>query len=118
MKQLLPEKAINSPKIAILNNRSDRITRIIQFAKILSKEIIVNYIFLVGQNTTLSYNQLKQNGYPSKQIISINDEHNIKHSVEQISQVIEEEAIVYGLGNTRGFGLQLMDYLQERGEKL
>ena len=118
MKQLLPEKAINSPKVAILNNRSDRITRIIQFAKILSKEIIVNYIFLVGQNTTLSYNQLKQNGYPSKQITSISDEHDIKHSIEQISQVIEEEAIVYGLGNTRGFGLQLMDYLQERGEKL
>ena len=118
MKQLLPEKAINSPRIAILNNRSDRITRIIQFAKILSQEIIVEHVFLVGQNITLSYNQLKQNGYPSKQIISIDDEHDIKHSIAQISQVIEEGAMVYGLGNTRGFGLRLMDYLQENGEKL
>ena len=26
--------------------------------------------------------------------------------------------MVYGLGNTRGFGLRLMDYLQENGAKL
>lgn len=118
MKQLLPEKAVNSPKIAILNNRSDRITRIIQFASILSKEILVNHVFLVGQNTTLSYNQLKQNGYPSQQITPINDQDDISHVLKQISQFIAEEAVVYGLGNTRGFGLRLMDYLQENGEKL
>lgn len=118
IKQLLPEEVIRSPKIAILNNRNDRITRIIQFARILGKEILVNHVFLVGQNTTLSYNQLKQNGYPSQQITPINDQDDINHVLKQISQFIEEEAVVYGLGNTRGFGLRLMDYLQENGEKL
>lgn len=73
---------------------------------------------MVGQNTTLSYNQLKQNGYPSQQITPINDQDDINHVLKQISQFIAEEAVVYGLGNTRGFGLRLMDYLQENGEKL
>jgi len=116
--QLLPEKVVNSPKIAILNNRNDRITRIVQFASILSKEITVDHIFLAGQNTTLSYNQLRKNGYPSQQITAVNEKVDIDHTMEQISHFIEEEGILYGLGNTRGFGLRLMDYLQEKGEKL
>jgi poly-gamma-glutamate synthase PgsB/CapB len=118
VKQLLPEKVINSPKFAILNNRGDRITRIIQFTRILSKEIAVEHIFLVGQNTRLSNNQLIQNGYPARQITPINDLDNINYVLQQISQFIEEEGMVYGLGNTRGFGLKLMDYLQKNGEKL
>lgn len=118
IKQLLPEKTINSKKIAILNNRGDRITRIVQFASILSKEITVDHIFLAGQNTTLSYNQLRKNGYPSQQITTVNEKVDIGHTIEQISQLIAEEGILYGLGNTRGFGLRLMDYLQEKGEKL
>ncbi|MDD4896375.1 MAG: poly-gamma-glutamate synthase PgsB [Atribacterota bacterium] len=116
--RLLPEEIINYPKIAILNNRSDRVTRTIQFARILSKEITVNYILLVGQNSPLSYNQLRKYGYPSDQIILVPDETNINHILEQISRFIAKEGLVYGLGNTRGFGLRVMDYLQEKGEKL
>ncbi len=116
--QLLPKDLMNSPKIAIINNRADRVTRTIQFAKILSQDIVVNYIFLVGPTSPLCYRKLIQNGYPSKQIKLVRYKTKIKQTVEQIFQLIEKEGIVYGLGNTRGFGLAIMEYLQEKGEKI
>ena len=109
---------MNSPKIAIINNRGDRVTRTIQFAKILSQDIVVNYIFLAGPTSPLCYRKLIQNGYPSKQIKFVRSKTKIKQTLEQIFQLIEKEGIVYGLGNTRGFGLAIMEYLQEKGEKI
>lgn len=116
--RLFPEKVTTSPKIAIVNNRGDRITRIIQFAKILSNEILVDHVFLVGQNNMLSYNKLRQYGYATEKITMIDDGDNIDNIIVQLSRFIEGEGLVYGLGNTRGFGLELMDYLKDRGEKL
>lgn len=119
--QLIPESLLHSPRIAILNNRNDRITRIIQFAKILSKDLLTNHIFLTGQNNMLSFNQLSKYGYPPEQITIIHDESNVDYVLEQIFKFIQKKgavALVYGLGNTRGFGLKLMDYLKEKGEKL
>lgn len=118
IKQFLPAKLVNSPKVAILNNRSDRVTRTIQFAHILSKDILVNHIFLIGQNSHLGYYQLRKNGYPSGGITLLPNKFKINQILEQISQFIKKEGVVYGLGNTRGFGLKVMEYLKEKGEKL
>jgi poly-gamma-glutamate synthase PgsB/CapB len=116
--QLLPKDLINSPKIAMVNNRGDRVTRTIQFAKILSRDIVVNYIFLAGPTSPISYRKLIQNGYPSKQIKIVKDKVKIKQTVEQIFQLIKKEGVVYGLGNTRGLGLAIIEYLKEKGEKI
>ncbi|KUK86085.1 MAG: Capsule biosynthesis protein CapB [candidate division TA06 bacterium 34_109] len=116
--QLLPKDLINSPKIAMVNNRGDRVTRTIQFAKILSWDIVVNYIFLAGPTSPISYRKLIQNGYPSKQIKIVKDKAKIKQTVEQIFQLTKKEGVVYGLGNTRGLGLAIIEYLTEKGEKI
>ncbi len=118
IKRILPENLSNSPTLAILNNRGDRVTRTIQFARILSEEIPVNHIFLVGQNSLLSYDQLRKNGFPSEHITLLPDKLSINQIMEQISHFIERKGVVYGLGNTRGFGLKIMDYLKEKGEKI
>ena len=120
VRKLFPAAILNSSKIAILNNRDDRITRITQFAKILAKDFILDHIFLVGQNSLLGYNQLKKNGYPSdsEHLTIIHHENNVNFVLEQIIKFIKKEGIIYGLGNTRGFGLQIMDYLKEKGEKI
>lgn len=115
---LLPKEAINSTNIAILNNRGDRITRITQFAQILSKEIIVDHIFLIGQNNLLSFNLLKKSGFPSERITMLNEKDGLEHNIELVFQFTKKVGLVYGLGNTRGFGLNLMDYLREEGVKL
>ncbi len=118
--RLLPAAVLNSAKIVLLNNRDDRVTRTIQFVEILTKDFKVDHIFLAGQNSRLSYNQLKKYGYSSdsKHLSIIQNETNIESVLEQIVELNKEAGIVYGLGNTRGFGLQLMDYLKEKGEKL
>ncbi len=117
-KHLLPEEVITSTNFAILNNRGDRITRITQFAQILSKEILVDHIFLIGQNNKLSYHYLRKSGYASEKITILKEKDDINHNIEQLFKFIEKSGLVYGLGNTRGFGLKLMEYLREQGEKL
>ncbi len=116
--KLLPETIKDSPKIAIINHRDDRITRTIQFDRILSKDILLDYIMLAGSSTYLSEKKLIQFGYPNKQIIKIDKKKAAFEVINSVFQLFETSGIVYGLGNTRGFGMKIMGYLKENGEKI
>jgi len=116
--QLLPQKMHDSPKIAIINHRDDRITRTIQFDKILSQDINFNHIILVGPTSLLSRRKLIQFGYPLDHIELIKNKETVNQVIEKIFRLIKKNGVVYGLGNTRGFGLQIMEYLKEKGEKI
>ena len=113
----LPENMKDSPKIAIINHRKDRITRTIQFDKILAKEIYPHHILLVGDYIQLSEKKLIEFGYPSQQIIKIDKKKTVAQVFNNIFRLFEKSGIVYGLGNTRGFGLDIMEHLKEKGEK-
>jgi gamma-polyglutamate synthase len=116
--QLLPGKMDDSPKIALINHRDDRITRTIQFDKMLSRDLNFNHIMLAGPTSQLSRRKLIKLGYPSDQINLIKKRETAPQVIEKIFQLIEKVGIVYGLGNTRGFGLEIVEYLKENGEKI
>jgi len=116
--QLLPQRMHDSPKIAIINHRDDRITRTIQFDKILSQDINFNHIILAGPTSLLSRRKLIQFGYPLDHIGLIKNKETVNQTIEKIFKYIERDGLVYGLGNTRGFGLEIMEYLKEKGEKI
>lgn len=114
----LPEEMNKSPKIAIINHRDDRITRTIQFDKLITQDINIQYTILVGPTSQLSQRKLIQFGYPPGRITLIKNNETTPQIIDKIFQCIEEKGIVFGLGNTRGFGLELMNYFKEKGEKI
>lgn len=114
----LPKNIKDSPKIAIINQREDRVTRTVQFDKILSKDIYFDHILLAGYYIQLSEKKLIQFGYPSEQIIKIDKNKTAFQVIDMLFQLFENNGIVYGLGNTRGFGMNIMEYLKEKGEKI
>jgi len=116
--QLLPKEMDDSQRIAIINHRDDRITRTLQFDKILTQDLYFDYIMLAGPTSALSERKLVQFGYPSKQIHRINKRETTADVVKKICQLNKKNIIVYGLGNTRGFGIEIMEYLKEKGEKI
>lgn len=116
--QFLSTKMLDATKIAIINYRDDRITRTIQFNKIISQDLIFNYIMLAGSFSQLSKKYLIHHGYPPEKINLIKDRETVSQVIEKVFQFIEKDGLVYGLGNTRGFGLTIMEYLKEKGEKI
>ncbi|KUK50242.1 MAG: Mur ligase middle domain protein [candidate division TA06 bacterium 32_111] len=118
IKQILPKKINSSTKIAILNHRDDRVSRTLQFDKILSQELTFNHVFLVGPNSQLSKRKLVHFGYPTAQITIVNKQENVEQIINNIIGQIKLNAAVYGIGNTKGFGLEIIDYLKVNGEKI
>ena len=119
MNQLLPKSIYHSPKIALINHRDDRITRTIQFDKMLSRDIYFDTIILVGPTSQLSQRKLIQFGYPAEKIHRIGRKETVvPRVVERLFRLIEKNGVVFGLGNTRGFGLELIKYVEENGEKV
>ncbi len=116
--QLLPKEMDDSQRIAIINHRDDRITRTLQFDKILTRDLRFDYLMLAGPTSRLSERKLLQFGYPSKQIYRINKRETASDVVKKIFRLSKKNIIVYGLGNTRGFGMEIMEYLKEKGEKI
>lgn len=118
IEQLLAKEAQNAIKIALVNHRDDRVTRTIQFDKILSQDIHLDKIILTGATSRLSRKKLIQFGYPAKDILIAKKEKIPSQIIELIFGLIKKTAIVYGLGNTRGMGIELMEYLKEKGERI
>jgi gamma-polyglutamate synthase len=118
IKQIIPKKIDSLTKIAIVNHRDDRVSRTLQFDKILSQELTFNHIFLVGPNSQLSKRKLVYFGYPPAQITIANKQENVEQIIDKITGQIKLNAAVYGIGNTKGFGLKIIDYLKVNGEKV
>jgi gamma-polyglutamate synthase len=118
IKEILPSKINNSTKIAIVNHRDDRVSRTLQFDRILSQELTFNHVFLIGPNSQLSKRKLVHFGYPPAQITIVNKKENVEQIIDNIIGQIKLNAAVYGIGNTKGFGLKIIDYLKENGEKI
>lgn len=112
------KKTIHAKKLAIVNHREDRITRTIQFDQILANNLFFSKIILIGPTSPLSQKKLIDFGYPSENIYRVKKERNPAQIIETIFQFIEEYGIVYGLCNTKGAGMQIIEYFQENGEEI
>jgi len=102
------------PAIAILNIRQDRMLRCVQFAKVLATELDFYKVILTG-SPTYPIKKILAKKYSPQDIISIKTEEELAKAIIDFSF---REIAIYGLGNTQGMGLQLIDYFEKRGKEI
>lgn len=88
----------------LLNNRSDRPTRVIQHIELL-KDLSCKKIILMGSNLTYVKNKLSK---------TVNVDIEILDSFEKL----KEEKIIFAIGNIGGKGMEVIDYFHNNGEKI
>ena len=118
IRSILPEKLQKLPKFGLVNHRDDRINRTIQFDRMISQKLTFNQIILIGPTRQLSQKKLLQMGIPQNKIKLLSQEKSIQDFIDKLFQLIQEDILLFGLGNTRGLGQQIVQYFIEQGEKL
>ena len=88
----------------LLNNRSDRPTRVIQHIELL-KGLSCKKIILMGSNLTYVKNKLSK---------TVNVDIEILDSFEKL----KEEKVIFAIGNIGGKGMEVIDYFHNNGEKI
>ena len=75
MEKLVPFQGEDTITVGILNNRSDRERRAIQFADVAVHDLVFDRLVTFGAFEGLVTDRLKSNGYPTDQILNLGDEH-------------------------------------------
>jgi poly-gamma-glutamate synthase PgsB/CapB len=76
MEKLTPYRTDSTVTVGILNNRSDRERRAIQFADVAVHDLEFDRLVTFGAFEGLVTDRLRANGYPAERIINLGDEHN------------------------------------------
>ncbi len=98
-------KQYDANKLTILlNSRSDRPTRVLQHIELL-KNLKCKKILLFGSNPTYVKNQLK--GLENIEIETLN-------KVEDLNN----EELIFAIGNIGGKGMEIIEYFQNNGEEI
>jgi gamma-polyglutamate synthase len=92
MEKLVPFITDETITVGILNNRSDRERRAIQFADVAAFDLSFQRLVTFGAYEGLVTDRLKSNGYPAEHILNLGDEHH--PTQEQIIQrmIIDQPA--------------------------
>ena len=99
----------NNERYLLINNRADRLSRLEQFVTFTIKfENKFNKILISGENKNLFYKYLLKNGMDKNRIIILLD--------EEYFENIEEDSLIFAVGNICRLGKKLVDYFEERGE--
>ena len=107
----------NLPSIGIINSREDRVLRNIQFAHLLSKEIILSKIILVGPLSRLVERTLLKLKVSPDKIINLSKIHDIEKTLHLVLQFTENKVLLIGFGNTKGMGQRFIEYFNKFGEE-
>jgi len=107
----------NLPSIGIINSREDRVLRNIQFAHLLSKEIILSKIILVGPLSRLVERTLLKLKVSPDKIINLSKIHDIEKILHLVLQFTENKVLLIGFGNTKGMGQRFIEYFNKFGEE-
>ena len=99
----------NNERYLLVNNRADRLSRLKQFVNFTIKfENRFDKILISGENKNLFYKYLLKNGMDKNRIIILLD--------EEYFENIEEDSLIFAVGNICRLGKKLVDYFEERGE--
>jgi poly-gamma-glutamate synthase PgsB/CapB len=90
MEKLTPFQTDETITIGILNNRSDRERRAIQFADVAVHDLVFDRLVTFGAFEGLVTDRLKANGYPTEHILNLGDEHHATQD-EIIRRMIIEQ---------------------------
>jgi poly-gamma-glutamate synthase PgsB/CapB len=112
----LQEKKLFDGKrmIGLLNLREDRGDRTIQWLKALKEEAFpgIRSFFLIGNHARALRRKLKM---PGKTELFVSKPLAPQKIMEEISEKVEGEAVLIGMGNMGGKGKELVEYWQTKG---
>jgi poly-gamma-glutamate synthase PgsB/CapB len=114
------QKALNNldcskPLIALFNNRRDRPNRMRSYAAFFSTEPVYDYIFLVGDSKNLT-KRCFDRFCSEKQIHVIKNKKPDQVLAEITRKIPSSECNIIGMGNYRGMGRKLSNFIKEIGE--
>ena len=99
----------NNERYLLVNNRADRLSRLKQFVNFTIKfENRFDKILISGENKNLFYKYLLKNRIDKNRIIILSD--------EKYFENIEDDSLIFAVGNICRFGKKLVDYFEKRGE--
>lgn len=91
MEKLEPFRGSDTTVVGILNNRSDRERRAIQFADVAVHDLDFDRLVTFGAYEGLVTERLKRNGYDLDHVLNLGDEHDYDRG-EVITQMVHETA--------------------------
>jgi poly-gamma-glutamate synthase pgsB len=99
----------NNRKYLLINNRADRLSRLEQFVNFTTNfGNKFDKILISGENKRLFYKHLLKNGMNKDDLVILLD--------EEYFENIEEDTLIFAVGNICRLGKKLVDYFEERGE--
>ncbi|WP_336014546.1 poly-gamma-glutamate synthase PgsB [Fusobacterium polymorphum] len=99
----------NNERYLLVNNRADRLSRLEQFVNFTIKfENKFDKILISGENKNLFYKYLLKNRIDKNRVIILSD--------KKYFENIEEDTLIFAVGNICRLGKKLVDYFEERGE--
>ncbi|TGJ99404.1 poly-gamma-glutamate synthase PgsB [Leptospira semungkisensis] len=104
-----------SLRIALVNCRKDRPERSEQMAReILSwKEFPADFLLCMGEGTEVFAKIAQKFGFPSDQLVLV-DAVNYKDIFQKLEEMVHSDALVVGLGNIGGLGIQMIQAVREK----
>lgn len=103
------------PFVALLNNRSDRLLRMLSFASYLSREPAYDCIMLIGDLQWMARRYIyRKNKKESVMILKSRDPEKLLKEIYQ--RIPSYEFTVFGMGNYKGLGGKLSHLLKYKGE--
>jgi len=111
MEKLVPFMTEETITVGILNNRSDRERRAIQFADVAVNDLDFDRLVTFGAYESLVTSRLVQNGYPEAQILNLGDTHSppVEEIVDKmIVQQPTSHVLVVGFVNIHTHQAEMM----------
>lgn len=122
MEKLVPFMTPETTTVGILNNRSDRERRAIQFAEVAVHDLSFDYLVTFGAFEGLVTDLLVDNGYPLDRILNLGDTHSppVEHIVDRmIGGMPTSHVLVVGFVNIHTHQAEMMlEYFEHEAEAL
>ena len=120
MEKLVPFQTPETITVGILNNRSDRERRAIQFADVAVHDLVFDRLVTFGAYEGQVTDRLKTNGYPPEHIINLGDDHSPSQD-EIIQRMIADQPsdhiLVVGFVNIHTHQAEeMLEYFEHEAE--
>jgi len=102
----------------LLNTRSDRIVRSIEFCKWISKRFAKAHVFLTGDNQYIIRRELLRRGIHSSNIISCKRKPVREIFRKMLKLAVTPKVFIFGAGNIRGDGYRYVQFFSKLEHKL
>ena len=105
----LPAKTV----LGVLNNRFDRSVRILQLVDLLQGDLPLEKLLLIGEWNYVLKNAVRRNF--QGEIIDLSRKRSVVSIIKYLHETFSGDLLVFGFGNTRGLGEDLIKYFKENG---